>query len=201
MTQAESWGNIRGRRHVLRQSSAEMEVVEFANGAGFEKRREITAVPAEGITREVTWRIGPRLYLHYIEYPPAEACFVQVTGDDRENVDEFDGIVFSYFEPVLPEDMLRIVDDAITPEDRALALRRLGLAAPNESDQRFVDRVVTALDDADVRVREAAVWATLFPLWPDFLPALERVAESDPDEDVRALAEFMVGQIRKVDRS
>ncbi|MFI9381968.1 hypothetical protein [Kutzneria sp. NPDC052558] len=192
-----SWGDIQGRRRVLQESAAEEEVVELAESAGFEKVREITAAPSEGVTREVTWRIAPRLYLHYLEYPPAETAIVQVTGDEFADVQRFDDLVTRYFEPISYEDVLDQLDREDGVEAKALLLRRLGLAAPNEPDPGFIAKVEELGRSSDVRLREAALWATLFPYWPEFIPFLDGVAESDPDEDLRAQAQFMADQIRK----
>jgi len=194
-----SWCEYQGNRWILSEPHGEGEVAEFAESAGFDKVRETSAALSEGVTREATWRIAPGLYLHYFEYPPAKASFVLVSGNERSEVDKFDNIVYRYFEPVERQDLLRRVDHSEATEDRALALRQLGLGAPNEADPDILARVRQAVSDSDPRVREAGVWSTFFPLWPEFGPILETVAVSDSKEELRELARFLIPRMRAAD--
>ena len=62
------------------------------------------------------------------------------------------------------------------------------LGDPEELDPELFLVVANGLVHFDARVREAAVLATGYLPWPQFRSALERLAEADPDTQVRACA-------------
>ena len=80
---------------------------------------------------------------------------------------------------------------------RPRAVTLAGIGAPDEFDQDFFDVISAAIRDVnDVAMRTAGVWATPYSGWPEFLPLLDHVAESDELDELRDEAERFAEEIR-----
>lgn len=88
--------------------------------------------------------------------------------------------------------------EAASVDDKIRCLSVIAVAAPQEFEQLSYNAIRSALKDDELEVRSAAVVATIYAPWPEFLPYLERVA-ADPDnapevrETVSAVAETIRG--------
>jgi hypothetical protein len=180
---------------VLREGTTEQDVAAFAEATNARKVKETTASPELGLTREVTWEIVSENYLHFGTEHPSGSSFVQVSGDDDEEVEARTAILREYYEPLTDDELLAALDAADTLDERRVALIRVGLGAPRTADDRFFTVIVNAMRDQSVRVREAGLWAATYALWPELLPLVEEMETTDSYAGLRAqahaLAEYM----------
>src|SRR5256885_16711465 len=90
------------------------------------------------------------------------------------------------------DELLDAVEKAAAPLDRAKAVIRAGVGAPDEFDERFFFLISSATTDSDTHVREAALYATAYSSYPAYRPRLRQVAREDPDPRRRDDAEALI---------
>lgn len=169
---------------ILRKSTSESDVNVFADFMRFEKTSE--ARSEYGVVRAVTWRIDQDTEMDYGEERISGCSFLQVVGDSQKRVDDITYAVDEYFRPWTLSDVLEGVEAARGTENRAAAIVRAGVAAPNIFDQRFYECFSSAISDAHERIREAGIWACSYSHWLEFRPLLEGLESDDPVEQLRA---------------
>jgi hypothetical protein len=69
-----------------------------------------------------------------------------------------------------------------------MAIARVGVAAPETLDPLVYEAFDEAFDHPEEDVRLTAVRAARYPGWPELRDRLERLADDDPDDGVRAAA-------------
>lgn len=169
-------------------------VEDFASELGARKLSETTHTPEEsnqGIVRELAWELSTGLQLHYLEDFRSSCSFIVIAGVDDEKTAEISALISSYLDTWSEDDILLAVEDSVGPEDRARAILRAGVGAPERFDESFWYCIGRAMSDPDSLVRSAAVWATSYPFWRQFIPLLEKVATEDSDPDLRAEAQAL----------
>ncbi|WP_416979763.1 hypothetical protein [Streptomyces sp. T028] len=184
---------FRSRRLVLPGPSELPAVADFASRRGFKLIRDATSDPRFGVTRELAWELDPGLELYYVEETKMASCFLQVEGDDKEDVNETADLLAELFRAASPERLLDDVDSAATAEQYASAILRLGLGAPAAFDEEVYRRIAAAIDADGADIRRAGIWSTAFSRWPEFGELLERVAATDEVPELRREA-AIVGQ-------
>jgi hypothetical protein len=184
------------RRLVLKHADAEREVQAFASDLGWPRTLEEAADPAHGKAREIMWAPGPALSLHYLEDPVSRQSYLVARSDDREKAESLASLAEKRLAVWQPDELLAAVDEATAPVDRAVAVIRSGLGSPDEFDDRFFRRIRDSMSHPDRRIREAALYATAYSAWPQYLPLLERAAHEDPDEERRNDARILVQSFR-----
>jgi hypothetical protein len=130
-------------------------------------------------TREpaaIRYRIDPRLNLRVLE----------VTGEGAEDV-------ASWVRLLVPsrarEDLSGLITQLADPPSWVELMHlAAALGNPDKLDPELFLILANGLIHFDARVRQAAVLATAYLPWPRFRTALKRLAETDPDPDVRARA-------------
>jgi hypothetical protein len=125
---------------VLRQHALESDMEKFAATLGWPHRETTLADFDQGISREVVWYATPEITLHYFEDEESECGYVMVTGRDPDVVRATSELVESGLNTWRLDELADSVDRALAPEDRARAVTRAGLGAPQELDRRFNDR-------------------------------------------------------------
>src|SRR5215471_2057533 len=179
---------FKSRRLVFRSASNYQEVLSFADSLGLLKLYEITGRPGELVIREVGWQIDPGLELFYVEEVRTASSFVQVMGDDAEDVEDITRALEIRFSPLTPDELVNAVDISASVEDRAHAVLQAGLGAPRQFDRRFYERIKAAMESADDHLREAGIWAASFPLWDELRTVLEQIESDDPDKRLKRAA-------------
>ncbi|WP_073480724.1 hypothetical protein [Streptoalloteichus hindustanus] len=164
------------------------EAEELVRQLSLRRIRESRAEPEQGIVHECVWALTLDVQLHYLEDHRSGCSFVVVTGPSQERVEEFAPLVASYLGPWTWPELLAEVRRGGGQEERARALLRAGIGAPDHFDQSFFDHVANAARSPEGWLRTAGVWATSYPFWPEFVPLLREVAEHDADPDLRAEA-------------
>ncbi|MGR6924509.1 hypothetical protein ACU635_60535 [[Actinomadura] parvosata] len=190
------WGRIRGRRLVLRDGDGESDVIECAALMKAEMKREVTASPEVGLAREITWAVAWRNYLHYGQEYPYGSRFVMLTGADHDEVDTLTRIVSDYFEPLEDAELLDAVVCAHEVEHRRAMLVRAGIGAPTSCDSAFLAPITEAMRDQNARIREGGLWAAMYALWPELLPAVMELTV-DPEKLLRDQAGALMRYMKR----
>lgn len=194
-------GQHRGDRIVLPDDLDESDVEDGVKLMNAEKVRDATASVEFGLVREVIWHMVNGYYIHYGLQQPYEVGFVFASGPEKPDVDELTGMLQDYFEP--PQDDIIADTERIIHEESGSdssttkrALLRLGLAAPNEEDSRFFDKIVAAMRSSDDAMREGGVWAAAYAMWPRLLPELENLQISEHNSVIRAQASATIEHMK-----
>jgi hypothetical protein len=181
------------RRYLLAPRSTEDEVATVAARLNWERLGEILEDSANLVSHEVIWGRDEKLTLHYSEDLLSRSPHAFVTGDDQAKVDIVSRIVEQKLRPATLEEILEAADDvAGNIPDEMLAVLRLGLGAPLSFDERFFLRIRDAMQSSIFQLRKAAIWATSYVPWPQYIPLLVEVAEHDPIESLRSDARMLL---------
>ncbi|WP_253772745.1 HEAT repeat domain-containing protein [Goodfellowiella coeruleoviolacea] len=206
-------GGCRSRRFLFDGTDSAAFVAEVARTCGWSRLppRPRDQTDAGGITLrwDVDRELDPGLRVTYTANPLINASHVMVsylvgdwtptTRDGARRRVESTAAVFAAHWSVLTFDaLLAAVDTAHDPDTRSLAVLRAGLGAPEDVDQRFVDRIGGCAGSEDDLVREHAVWAMAYAEWAAFRPTLSRMATGDPADRLRDMA---AAPLRAFDRS
>ena len=188
---------------VLREEAREEDFWRFARGLSMTNIRDVSSPHRQTIVREIIWKARSGVRLHYAADYLSASKIVAVEGDYNDGqFHKFIEVVVRLFEPWSLDELIDEVDscDADDPRPLALAVIRLGAGAPNEYAGEVFNRISEATRSPHAWVRKAAIWATMYSQWPQFLPLLEGVADADPDEEMRSDARRManfVGAARR----
>lgn len=182
----------RTRRIVLRERYSQGDVGRFAAKLGWPRREEYQADPEEGLLYQVVWGAGPKLSLCYFEDDISRLSYVVVVGEDAVAVRGAEKLIETALDVYLLDDLISEVDSAIDPIPLARAIVRAGAGSPEEFDERFFGRISEALSNPDERVREAALWATTYVPYKEYMPQLKRLRDDDPVQDLRDTAESVI---------
>lgn len=180
---------FQSRRMILRAADPLRVVTDFVREVGATELGGMTKTPEEsnyGIVRELVWELATGLQLHYLEDYRSACCFMVITCTDDRRTEEICCLVSSYLGTWSDDDVIRAIEESASPADRAQAVIRAGVAAPEEFQPDLWHRIGQAMSDPDPLVRAAGVWATPYSFWPQFRPLLEKVAQDDPDPGLRA---------------
>ncbi|SMC47652.1 hypothetical protein [Kibdelosporangium aridum] len=185
------------RRYLLAPKATDADVAVVATKLGWAKLGEISQNSADLVSREVIWGASDQLTLHYSEDFLSRSPHFFVTGHDRAKVDVAARFAQGRLRPATLDELVEAFDDVSGDlADEILATLRLGLGSPLEFDERFFDRVRKSMSSADEGLRRAAVWATLYAVWEQYIPVLLEVAERDHSEQLRAEARMVIQAYR-----
>jgi hypothetical protein len=140
---------------------------------------------SESYSYRRTWGVAAGLWLEYIEDLTTAVAVAVAFGEDGVQVVDLAGRLTGILRPCTRQELLTPVPaDAPVPE-RIRAILRLALAAPPEFDGEIFSLLAAGFDDAEMQVRNAATWTTVYVDWPQLKDLLARVADSDPAEEMR----------------
>jgi len=183
-------GGHRSRQFVSRTFDASADMEELAQAFLWRRISERPADPARDIKHRIRWEVFPGVDVTYLEDPAVASSYSIVTSTvGAPPVDSVSAVLEAAPHVLLPDELIGDVESAADPEALSIAIVRLGLGAPEQPDDRFVERISAAADDPSDLVREAAIWAMTFAEWPVFRTTLTRLKHGDPDERIRGLAE------------
>ncbi|MGX8903984.1 hypothetical protein ACR820_01660 [Streptomyces netropsis] len=146
---------------------------------------------------EVSWTVGRAAQVVYGHVPAAATRYVQVVGDDEEEVLSLVEHLEQQLHPWGYEDLLLYCDEAHLPNDRASAVVRLAIGAPPAFDEDFFSRIRDALCDSDATVRDAGIQAASHYAVTQFAPLLDELARTDPDPELRETAQALLSVYEK----
>jgi hypothetical protein len=168
----------------MKHLRAEDDVQGFADELGWPRRVEQPADIERGAVYEVAWFAGPAVLLRYAEDPVSRHSYVESWASDQKDADALAVLAQERLDAWREEELLEAINTT-DPMARAVAVIRAGLASPEQFDERFFDRIQSAMSDPDRRVREAAIYATTYTTWLQYVAPLRDVAINDPDEERR----------------
>lgn len=186
------------RRIVMKHLPAEDDVQRFADELGWPRRIDESADAGRGAIHEIVWFAGPATLLHYAEDPVSRHSYIEAWGNDQKVAEALATLAQERLDVWDEEEMLESIG-ATDPMTRAVAVIRAGLASPEQFDERFFSRIRSAMSDPDRRVREAAIYATTYTTWPQYISALRDVAENDPDPERRNDAQIALNMFTSED--
>jgi len=135
--------------------------------------------------REVRFRIGPSVNLHYVEDRIIVMCYVFISGGIGNIVAGYTRMIKNAIDVVPFAEILEMVDTETDPLRFGSEIIRLAVAAPSAYDADVFTRISGALRHPDDRVREMAALATTYSSYAEFRPLLRMVVENDPVQRVR----------------
>ncbi|MEU0625973.1 hypothetical protein [Streptomyces sp. NPDC005989] len=139
---------------------------------------------AQNATVRITYVYDPLLNLSYIV--TSNSGYAEEPGAVRNVNEELRLAV----QELSAHEALNLFDQCET--DVACQVKILHLiaaSAPEEYNESFFQRFTKAFRNEQVDVRSMALIATLYMPWPQILPVIESLRESDPSVDVRNLAQ------------
>lgn len=175
--------NDQSRRLVLASGFANDGLWEFVARSGWEFLYIFP--PGTAAATEYAWRIDPEHTFHYFECTnyPVEYCLVA-----GSNPDEMLTKISPQLDHLEVKDIAAAFDRATTPEEKAVTVYALGLAASDEFDEVIFARIVAALHDAHPQVRLAGIDAAFIAGWEALRAELLRVSLNDAEAEVRGTA-------------
>ena len=172
----------RSGRLVLGRSPQDESVVELAEDEGWSAVEDVVADGA----RQVLWAVGPGTSLTYTEDPVSHNAYVVLASADQATYDRALELIEYELMPFQRIAMLRTIDNSSTPLAVARSVICAGLGAPDEFDEEFFTRIRDAFSSPEDWVREAAIWATAYSAWPQYVPLLEFAAGNDSSAKLRS---------------
>ncbi|WP_146074997.1 HEAT repeat domain-containing protein [Streptomyces sp. Ru73] len=178
------------RTYLLSPRSNEEEVATVAEKLGWPLIGRLPEDVSALAPRETFWGKSQDLVLHYQEDVISKSPCAFLTGANKKQVETAARLLEAQLKPATLEELLKAAEATKNlPDDYALAVLRLGLGAPEHFDERFSASIARAVAHEDEEVRKSAAWATSYTAWPQFVPLLTEMAEQDPSENVRRVAQ------------
>lgn len=189
-----SAGNVKCTSSLVLRRRHWREAGEYAEGLGW-------TGPVEGsgpggmtwtwaVDEETTFRVARdeaagEFYCRF--HGPDGAALVELLDAAEERLDVWD-----------KADLLGAPYEETDPRLLVQAIFRLAMGAPLVHSPEFMPPLLGAMAQEHPMVRAAAARATAYMQWPEFFPVLATMAESDPDERVRAEAAKVADAFRQV---
>lgn len=161
---------------VVRDDFTEDEVRRFAGDLGWELLSDVRE--QDGVRLDLAWHVADGVLFEYLVEERVGCAVVIIRGPSERLVRDIVGILEPRLNPWSIRDLIKAVDAARAPAERAVALIRLGLGAPRQYHVRkIVKRIERGVRDEHDDVRLAAVCAAGYTGWPVFMPLLNQVAD------------------------
>lgn len=170
----------------------ESVVTRYAGSKGWEKISEIPEDQVAGTLRKVVWEIDPGVGLHFSVDDATGLAYLYVSANSPEDAGSRADQIANVLGAREYAELLDGFDNAKDNDERAGALLTLALGALPGPDTASVDRISTALTDADPGVREAAIYASSYRPTDRYRPLLRQIAEHDPVDQLREDAREML---------
>ncbi|TVT52606.1 hypothetical protein FNH05_12695 [Amycolatopsis rhizosphaerae] len=181
------------RRLALRQLPGWEPVNAVARAAQWQLVASNAGGGDEDYKRTVTWGVAPEFWVCYLEDRITDVSVLVVFGADREAVDTLADRLSRLLPVWSREEILEPFGEDLTPQDRARGLMRLALFGSDEFDPEIFVRIEAAARHRDPRIRNAAMWTTVYLAWPQAQELLRRIADEDPDPRLTASARRLLG--------
>jgi len=177
---------IVSRRLVLRPGTDEDSADEFAARIGMLRHADVPANEEEGVPRQIVWHADSGPALHYREDILSGLPYVVVTAEGALELDELVELTEIVLDTWRVPELWQAVDANGDADDLPEAILRMGLGAPKEFDEEFFSRVRDALQNEREEVCEAALLATTYQPWNQYVDPIRNLLRqglSGPLED------------------
>jgi hypothetical protein len=176
-------------RYILRGYPGLDSVEGYVQEKGWSLISEAKEDQAHGVKHQVVWLTSTTITLHYEEDYISRQSYVYLAGDDFDALPMLVADLTESLQPWSRTELLKAIRAARTGPELARAVLRAGLGAPMEFDQEFFDAISACMLADEIPLREAGILAAGASPWPQFRPALERIAAEDPETEVREMAQ------------
>ncbi|MFD5014967.1 HEAT repeat domain-containing protein [Streptomyces chartreusis] len=146
--------------------------------------------------KAVTWGVTPELWVTYVEDLITQVSVVIVFGADGDAVGTLADRISALLTPYSRQEVLAKPGEETPRPEVARHLVRLALSASEAFDADIFEEIQTAAGNSDPEIRNAAAWATVYLSWTESESLLRRMAESDPDERVRAGSRMLLESLK-----
>ncbi|MFF7714403.1 hypothetical protein [Streptomyces sp. NPDC007988] len=157
------------RRLVLRSSTDEESVDEYAARLGLARHADIPADEEEGVPRQILWHAGSGPALHYREDLFSGLPYIVFTSQDAGALHEAVELAEVALDTWRIPDLWRAVDTGRDSDQWPEDILRMGLGAPEEFDEEIFSRVIDALHSDRDDVCEAGLIATTYQPWDAYV--------------------------------
>jgi len=186
-------------RYVMRPHVGWERVDAFANRFGRQLVHSNERSRTDGVDGQSIWADGTGPAVHYIVDATAGIGYVVITGDDRSAAQRVEHEVVRDLQPWVLDELLAAFDEAEELRDRMQYVLRIGLAAPEGFDENSFARISAGLSADDHRIRYAALWATTYTGYQEFVPVIESHLLVDGEEEfVQVRARSVLDSFRVV---
>ncbi|WP_166026621.1 hypothetical protein [Streptomyces chilikensis] len=180
-----------GNRLILANSSTPDEVTLFTQGAGFTEGRENNTAHGS----EKVWLISSKLFFHYVRNVKSDFAYIQVTGEDSDDVERFTELADSFFTTTDVDELLSEVHAANTSTELAKAVTRLSVGIPSaDPPADALHEILNSYRSKFASVRRAGLLAALYMDWDIVGPSVRNMAVADPSEELRIQAGYFVNR-------
>ncbi|MEU4428723.1 HEAT repeat domain-containing protein [Actinoplanes sp. NPDC024001] len=139
-------------------------------------------------SREQVWTVSADVTFHHVVDQNSGIPYVEFRSRVPNVISTILSEVRDELRVFTSAELLEAVRDEPAPDELPRALLHLGLAAPPRFSDDYFDEIYDGLENPDPTVRRAAVWATVYTEWPEWVPVVGPLSEEDPDDEVRRLA-------------
>lgn len=127
--------------------------------------------------------------IHYIEDFVVGLNYIMIKG---AAVNEISEIINKMLGTYSETDIKSSLNDAKTTEDTIKAINHIAVTASEEYNEEVFKLFEQALEHKDSEVRKATIMGMGYPGWHEFKALLEKLQQSDTDEEVRKHAGFLL---------
>lgn len=182
---------------MLLREGADRDAVEMITSAGSWPLVEHNVGEAsESYMLFRTWGVAPGLWISYLEDLTTKASVLIAFGSEQEQVEELSRRISIILQPYSRSEVLELPAQEENKQKRIQAIIRVALAAGERFDPEIFGVISDASRDPDLEIRNAAVWATTYLLWPQSLLMLREIAADDPDEWVKKAAQELLADFQ-----
>jgi len=182
-TAFETMGNPMAVRLVFVDETSIRTFDSFAEGQGWEREAaDPDPVNVDADRPFTAWRTSSGRVV-FTNDTVIETQYAEVGADDDETAIRGAFTVHNLAETVAALDPGQ-AENAVFHGYELIA----GAAGETSRDQSVVDATTSGFADERARVRRAALLVVQYTEWTEFLPDVQRLAESDPDQNVRDMA-------------
>ncbi|MFG2626573.1 hypothetical protein [Streptomyces sp. NPDC048473] len=190
---------ILSRRMVLRPGTDEDSVDEFAARLGLLRHADIPENEEEGVPHQVVWHSESGPALNYREDMFSGLPYVVVTAEDPRELHEFVGMTETVLDTWRIPELWKAVDTNNDPDELPEAILRMGLGAPKEFNEEVFSRVCDALTSEREDVCEAALIATTYQPWGQYVNPIRDLLREGLSEPLEDTAQIILDEFGAID--
>lgn len=130
------------------------------------------------------------LSVHLTSDRASRSHVVSISGRS-EDVASAETLREFFVDALNPFGLNELLDQAASPTNlsrRGIGLVRLGMGAPLTCDADILDLFAQGFHHEHPGIRNGAVWACRWVLWPELLPLLREMQQGDPEKELRGVA-------------
>ncbi|HWL85085.1 MAG TPA: hypothetical protein VNO21_04750 [Polyangiaceae bacterium] len=177
------------RRLLLRSFPGTPEVEQFARRQGWPTIERVSQLKT---TVETMWDLGPVVTLHCVDDGITGNAYVFVSSEVAPFAEAYLQSVEAAFSTWSLDELFQLVDQAKDPQARGMAIIKMTIAAPLESNENVIRRMTDALAADDAMQRDVTLWAMSICSYPEFRPLLRRAADNEPEQLLRRRARALL---------